>query len=463
MDGYNKRATHWTSAHSGDPTWILKYEALHRAGLSNIRAQQLRLAVIGAGVAGITTAWELLQDGHEVTVFDALGGAAEATSFASPGVLAPAMLSVWDTGMPGWPDGLRKHWLPPKGWPNGPTGLGWATEFRKHASGSDAAVRSQKAYALGQYGSSRVADLSARLGFDYELSDGVLVLFRSPVETLAHAPKVAQLKEWEVPLKELTPESARQLEPALSCDTPFDAAIHLPQDSVFNGRQWLSLVKHQAMRKGCGFQFQTKVRQVDSDGTLWTAPTEPGSATTAEASRQQFDAVVICNANQGAELATRHQPGLPLLALDYCAITAPIRERLDAPESAVLDLDRQMVISRTGQRIRVSCGRGLAPQAQADSTYKDMYQALGDWFPGAARYSGPQGSVQQLRGRCVHTPDGLPLVGQLPGSKIWLNTAHGSRGWTFAPGTARVLADQITGNTPEFDGAVLSPMRWFQG
>lgn len=434
----------------------------HSAGRFNIRAQQLRLAVIGAGVAGITTAWELLEDGHEVTVFDALGGAAEATSFASPGVLAPAMLSVWDTGTPGWPDGLRKHWFPPKGWPNGPTGLSWATEFRKQANSSNAAACAQHAYALGQYGTSRVADVSARFNFDYELSNGVLVLFKSCVQISAHAHRLAQLKEWDVPLKELTPDAARQLEPALNSETSFDAAVHLPQDSVFNGRQWLGLIKHQAMRKGCGFQFQTKVRQVDSDGTLWTSPNDPASASTAEASRQQFDAVVICNANQGAELATRHQPNLPLMALDYCAITAPIRERMDAPESAVLDLDRQMVISRVGQRVRVSCGRGLAPHAQADATYKDMYHALGDWFPGAARYSGPQGSVQQLRGRCVHTPDGLPLVGPLLGSKIWLNTAHGSRGWTLTPGTARILADQISGNTPAFDGAVLSPMRWIQ-
>ena len=121
---------------------------------------------------------------------------------------------------------------------------------------------------------------------------------------------------------------------------------------------------------------------------------------------------------------------LPLATAWGHSVSAALREPLDAPQSAVFDVRHHVSITRLGQRVRVAGGADLSPTDRGDArdTVKRLYQVLMDWFPGAARLGGAQGSVQQWRGAMVMTPDDLPVVGQSRVPGVWFNLGHGPAG-----------------------------------
>jgi D-amino-acid dehydrogenase len=147
-----------------------------------------------------------------------------------------------------------------------------------------------------------------------------------------------------------------------------------------------------------------------------------------------------------------------MLVLSHCSLSAPIREATHAPSTAWIDADERIVISRTGQRLRAS-GGVLLPGASPKTVFKSLYRAVEDWFPGAATLHGDKALVQAWQSSVGHTADGLPLVGATQHPRVWVNAGHGGRGWTFAAGASRLLAELITGQTPSIDPSCLAPLR----
>jgi D-amino-acid dehydrogenase len=175
-----------------------------------------------------------------------------------------------------------------------------------------------------------------------------------------------------------------------------------------------------------------------------------------------FDGAVICAGHAGAELLRSLGLRLPMLTVFGHSITATVREPLDAPLSAVLDASHQVSITKLGQRVRVAGGRqiGLSMGVSSPRELKRLYKVLSDWFPGAAKMGGMHGVVQEWQGAQGYLPDGLPLLGStsLPG--IWVNMGHGESGWSMACGSARALADQLRGSSPDIDVASYSSARF---
>ena len=415
----------------------------------------MKVAVVGAGVAGLTTAWELGNKGHEVMLFENLRGAAEATSFASTGLMAPATLAAWDFAAPVWPTTLQQSLTPPPAWLWRSGGLRWWRQMRRSRTPEGAATLANMALKLGNLGRTATQELANQLHLTPEVGTGLLLLMRTEADRKCLEQGLAWLKSQGEVAVELPNEGARAVERALSSETPFSSAIHIPSDSVFNGRQWLSMLKNEAAKIGCQFTFNTHVLKVGSGGHLQTSPAQDHLST----QDHRFDAIVLCSASATSKLLKPLGIDLPTLNLDHCSVTAPVREPLDAPESAVVDTHHRVCISRTGQRVRVSSATPLQPGADATAVFKHLYKALNDWFPGAARFAGPQGSVQEWRGTCTYMPDGLPAVGSTAVPGLWINTAYGARGWTLAPGCASLLASQMTGEVPALDLSALSPQR----
>jgi D-amino-acid dehydrogenase len=141
---------------------------------------------------------------------------------------------------------------------------------------------------------------------------------------------------------------------------------------------------------------------------------------------------------------------IPLVAVHGYAISAPVREPLDAPRSGVMDERYKVAITRLGQRIRITGGSEIGGDASRHqpASLQTLYRVLDDWFPGAAR---TQENVQVWKGARPMLPDGPPLLGPsgIPG--VWLNLGHGASGWTLACGSARVIANQISGQHSEID------------
>lgn len=407
----------------------------------------MKIAVIGAGIVGVTTAYELARDGHAVTVFERRSATAEEASFANAGLIAPGRVTPWTA--PGRPGLLLAQLLLRQasvrlGWPLRRGDLQWARDWCRASRQPESwlANRAQMRR-LASYSQARLHTIRAELRLDYDRSTGCLVLLRSERDRHLVQPGLQLLRDAGVPFVQLEPSQARTVEPALRADTPLAAAIELPNDEVGNCRQVALMLKNAAQRLGVQFRFQTTVK------ALALAP-GPSLAIDGAPGAMPFDAVVVCAGVGSAPLLQPLGMHLPLAAVHGYSLSAPIKEPLNAPRSAVLDEHHQVVITRLGNRIRVSGGADLGgpPAHKRAAALRRLYQVLQDWFPGAA---GRGSVVQEWKGSQSMFPDGSPVVGTSAMAGLWLNLGHGSSGWAMACGSARALADQIGGRSPELD------------
>jgi D-amino-acid dehydrogenase len=144
---------------------------------------------------------------------------------------------------------------------------------------------------------------------------------------------------------------------------------------------------------------------------------------------------------------------VPLAAVHGYSISAPMREPLNGPRSAVMDERYKVAITRLGQRVRVagSAELGGDPRRKRKASLETLYKVLQDWFPGAAELANTSTAVQEWKGARPMLPDGPPVLGAsgIPG--VWVNLGHGSSGWALACGSARVVADLLSGHEPLLD------------
>jgi D-amino-acid dehydrogenase len=406
----------------------------------------MKIAVIGAGIIGVTTAYELACDGHEVTVLERCGAAAEEASFANAGLVAPGYVTPWAApGMPTKVLGhLMSHYAPVRvGLPLATRDLVWMWKWLRACNLETYLAHRAKLQRLAFYSRERLHHITNDLSLEYERSDGYMVLLRSEKDSKLAQPGLQVLREAGVSFKEVNPDQARAIEPALNSDTTFFGAIHLPDDEVGNCRQFALLLKNKAQRLGVDFQFNTEVKRV-----ACTSGVRLDIAGESEA--RQYDALVMCAGLASARLLAPLGLKIPLTAVHGYSVSAAIREPLNAPRSAVMDERYKVAISRLGNRVRVagSAELGGTPDKMRVSSLQTLYKVLQDWFPGAANLSG---GVQEWKGARPMLPNGPPMVGASGIAGLWLNLGHGSSGWALSCGSARVLADLVGGKTPDLD------------
>jgi len=417
----------------------------------------LRVAVIGAGAAGLSTAWELLGHGCTVEVFESNNGIAEGASFASTGLLGASALAAWDfAGPPPVPQGRAASLLPPA-WALTVPGMVFWRQRLSHQSTERQDTLFAAAQALAQLTDQCVDTHLHSTLQDIETTAGAVVAWKSESQRQQLSGGVERIRRTPGALRELDPTQARALETAVGPDMVFAGAIALPGDRVINGRQWLARLKHDIVQLGGVVHTRSRVTGLDASGTVHVSA-EDHSGTGSLA----FDAVVVCAASDSAALVKPLGIELPMLVLSHCSLSAPIREATHAPSTAWIDADERIVISRTGQRLRASGGT-LVPGASPKAVFKSLYRAVEDWFPGATTLHGDKALVQTWQSCVGHTADGLPLVGATHQPRIWVNAGHGGRGWTFAAGASRLLAELITGQTPSIDPSCLAPLRSMRG
>ena len=413
----------------------------------------MRIAVIGAGIVGVTTAYELAVQGHEVTVFERRGSVAAEASFANAGIVAPGYVGPW--AAPGMVLKVMRYlWSA-----DAPVRLGGLDAFaripwfwrwwrasrpRVYSANRGAMVR------LARFSHERMLELTRDLSLEFEQQPGFMVLLRGERELKAAQAGLAVLRDAGTTHEVIDALRCRQIEPTLNPAMALHAAIHLPQDGAGNCRQFAHLLKAQAQRLGARFRFDTAVRAL-------RAGTRP-QLRLADGTHEVFDAVVVCAGVEANDLLSSVGLRLPLMAVHGYSVTAPIRH-LDGhpptgPSAALMDERYKVAITRLGQRVRVAGSAELGGRVDelALAPLRTLYRVLDDWFPGATL----QREAQHWKGARPMLPDGPPVLGASGAAGVWFNLGHGGSGWALACGSARVLAEQIAGRASPIDLAGLT-------
>jgi D-amino-acid dehydrogenase len=408
----------------------------------------MKVAVIGAGIIGVTTAFELATQGHAVSVYEQQGSVAADASFAHSGLIHAGHIQPWP--QPGLTGRLlyglvgRDPALPLRA-STALRHLPWL--WRSTRSSQPAAFQTghRALHALAQFSRDHLLALTRRLNLDYEQMPGYLILLRHGRDLAAAQPTLARWRDLGVPHDLLDAAHCRHFEPALDAGAHLHAGVHLSQDGVGNCRQFAQVMKAQAQALGVTFHFGARVAQL--------LPGSPASLVLADGSRPAFDAVVVCTGAAANALLVRVGAKLPLLAMYGYSVTAPLRHfdghASPGPRAALHDAQLGVTISRLGQRVRVSGGAEIAGSAthMASGTLSRLYQVLDHWFPAAAATR----EAQAWKGAQPMLPDGLPVLGESGAAGVWLNVGHGSSGWTLACGSARVIAERLSGRRAPLD------------
>lgn len=406
----------------------------------------MKVAVVGAGIVGVTTAYELSQDGHEVTVFERKSQVAEETSFANAGIVAPGYVTPW--AAPGMPLKVLRQLFSPHAsvrlrWPLNGQDLRWMWQWWRACKLNPYLANRTRMQGLALYSRDRLHHLAHRLQLDYERSQGYLVLLRSEKDLAMAQPGLTVLRDVGITVFTLTPEATRRLEPALNPDTSFVAALHLPDDEVGNCRQFAWALKNEAQKQGVRFCFDTAVQalRTNADRTL-DVNSRHGDL--------RFDHVIMCGGVDSVALLKPLGLHIPLRPVYGYSITAQVREALNAPRSALMDEHYKVAISRLGQRVRVAGSAEMGGRIDRfnPAMLQTLYKVLHDWFPGAAQLSS---GVQTWKGARPMMPDGPPMLRSSGVPGLWLNVGHGSSGWALSCGSARILADLVGGQAPAID------------
>ncbi|AMP07553.1 FAD-dependent oxidoreductase [Collimonas pratensis] len=415
----------------------------------------MRVLILGSGVVGVTSAYYLARAGHEVTVIDRLPGPAQETSFANAGQISPGYASPW--AAPGIPLKALKWMLqehaPLSITPDGTLfQLRWMWQMLRNCSSARYAVNKERMVRLAEYSRDCFKVLRADTGIAYEGRQlGTMQVFRSQQQLDDAAKDIEVLKETGVPFELLTPDQLAQAEPALEAvKHKLSGALRLPNDETGDCQMFTTKLAKMAEELGVRFRYNVQIDALTlSNGEI--AGVQCGSE------HLQADSYVVAlGAYSTGFLGSLVD--IPVYPLKGYSITVPIVDAEAAPVSTILDETYKIAITRFDDRIRVG---GMAEIVGFNKTLKPKRRAtlemvVNDLFPGA----GNTAAASFWTGLRPMTPDGTPIVGATHIRNLFLNTGHGTLGWTMSCGSAQLLSDLISGKRPAIASDDLAVSRY---
>ena len=418
----------------------------------------MKVVVLGAGVIGVTSAWYLARAGHEVTVIDRQPGPSLETSFANAGEISPGYSSPW--AAPGIPMKAIK-WMFMKHAPliiqprPDLHKLGWMARMLANCTTAAYQENKRRMVRLAEYSRDCLIDLRAETGITYdERTQGTLQLFRTQKQVDGAAKDIEVLRADGVPFEVLDRDACLKAEPGLAAARDKIAGgLRLPGDETGDCFKFANSLSDMAAALGVTFRYGVGIDGLEQEGGRITA------AHTSEG-RITADAFVVALGSYSPYLVARFGIKLPVYPVKGYSITVPIVDEDRAPVSTVMDETHKIAITRLGDRIRVG---GMAEIAGFDLSLNPKRRAtlehsVEDLFGGA----GDQSRASFWTGLRPMTPDGTPIVGRSTIPNLFLNTGHGTLGWTMAAGSGRVLADIVSGRATEIESADLGYGRYLK-
>ena len=415
----------------------------------------MRVVVLGSGVVGVTSAYYLARAGHEVTVIDREAGPALETSFANAGQISPGYASPW--AAPGVPMKAVK-WMFQKHAPlairldGTQFQLQWMWQMLQNCTSSRYAVNKGRMVRLAEYSRDCLQALRADTGIQYEgRTGGTLQVFRTQQQFDGAAKDIAVLKDANVPFELLSPNELARAEPALAATAhKLTGGLRLPGDETGDCQMFTTRLAALAEELGVTFRYNTPIDALAMAGGR-IAGVQCGSEMV------RADAFVVALGSYSTKFLADIVK-IPVYPLKGYSITAPVVNAAAAPVSTVLDETYKIAITRFDDRIRVG---GMAEIVGFDKSLRQarretLEMCVNDLFPGG----GDTAKASFWTGLRPMTPDGTPIVGRTPVSNLFLNTGHGTLGWTMSCGSGQLLADLMSGKQPAIQADDLSVHRY---
>ncbi|WP_339856215.1 D-amino acid dehydrogenase [Pseudohongiella acticola] len=405
--------------------------------------------ILGSGIIGITSAWYLAKAGHQVTVVDRQPGPAQETSFANAGMISPGYSAPW--AAPGVPLKAIK-WLLSRHAPLAirPTAdlsqYRWMLQMLRNCTADRYAINKERMMRLADHSRQCLIALRSETGINYEQRQrGTLQLFRTRKQRDAAAQDITVLQQLGVPFELLDQDGCIRAEPGLasSRDKIF-GGLRLPLDETGDCQLFTKELEARCRALGVAFRYGCRIDTLNSDGNRITGVNiieRDGGTETLTA-----DNYVLALGSYSPELLQPLGINLPVYPVKGYSLTVPVQDQNRAPVSTIMDETYKVAITRFDDRIRVG---GTAELAGFDLRLRSkplatLRMVVNDLFPGG----GDNNDTRYWAGLRPMTPDGTPVVGATALKNLFLNTGHGTLGWTMSCGSAQLLSDIVDGQRP---------------
>ncbi|HCA5145776.1 TPA: D-amino acid dehydrogenase [Acinetobacter baumannii] len=415
----------------------------------------MRVIVLGSGVIGVASAYYLARQGAEVTVLDRQSGPAEETSFGNAGQISPGYSTPW--AAPGIPfkavKWMFQHHAPLAINLDGSMWqLQWMAQMLKNCNPQSYAVNKERMMRLAEYSRDCLRELRKDTGIHYEnRAKGTLQLFRKEAQMEAVQRDISVLEECGVSYELLNGNELGRVEPALAnAQDKLVGGLHLPNDETGDCYLFTNALAQIAKELGVNFQFNQNVEKLIVEGDQIKGVQVNGKVLTA-------DRYVLAFGSYSRDFLKPLDLQLPVYPVKGYSLTIPIVDPAFAPQSTVLDETYKIAITRFDQRIRVGgmaelSGFNLGLNEDRRATLQMVTQ---DLFPG-----GDMEQASFWTGLRPMTPDSTPIIGATRFKNLFLNTGHGTLGWTMACGSGKLISDIVLNHKTDISTDGLSIQRY---
>ncbi|MHB1677739.1 MAG: D-amino acid dehydrogenase [Sulfuriferula sp.] len=404
----------------------------------------MHVVILGSGVVGVTSAYYLARAGFRVTVIDRQPGPGMETSFANAGQISPGYSAPW--AAPGIPlKGLK--WLLQRHAPLSirPDGTLWQLQWMgmllQNCTAGRYAINKERMVRLAEYSRDCLRELREHSHIAYEeRALGTLQIFRSQQQLDATGKDIAVLARHGVVYELLNPDGCVRAEPALAqVKDKLTGGLRLPGDETGDCQIFTSRLSKAAQALGVTFRYNLPVARlrIENDKII-----------DVEAGKEHIvgDHYVVALGSYSRTLLQPAGLNIPVYPVKGYSLTLPVTDAAASPLSTIMDETYKVAITRFEHRIRVGgmaelSGFNLDLNPRRRQT---LAMVMNDLFP----HSGHIPSASFWAGLRPMTPDGTPIIGATHHSNLWLNTGHGTLGWTMACGSAQILADLIAQRSP---------------
>lgn len=414
----------------------------------------MKVIVLGAGVIGVASAWYLAKAGHDVTVLERNAGAARETSFGNGGQISVSHAEPWAN--PGAPLKLLR-WL---GREDAPLLFRlradwhqwrWGLKFLLECPAARSRHNMIQLVNLGTYSRACLQSLREELDLDYDhLTRGILHFYTSQKEFDAALEPARVMRDIGCERQVIDADEAVRREPALAHIRPqLAGATYTSADESGDVHRFTTGLAEHAAARGVRFRYGVRVQALRAEGGRMTGveiADEQGGYDTLTA-----DAYVLALGSFSAALARQVGVSLDIYPAKGYSATLPVLDPARAPMVSLTDDEYKLVFSRFGDRLRVAGTAELNGESLALNPVRcqALVRRTLELFPGVSR---PE-LARFWAGLRPATPGNVPYIGPAAVQGLYLNTGHGTLGWTHGCGSGRALADLIDGRRPEVDFA----------